>query len=141
MIRPFLGQLLSQSMQIEELLDAYDAGNSCRWCSFRSLTAAMKLFSDVSYELLHIQHSLHAYRLLPIERDFVKATEEALDFTGDILLRAGKQMIDRSGQLGHLQISNVVGAYRVATKALIADKGIGPAFGYRNDSLLRRFKQ
>ena len=100
MIRPFLGQLLSQSMQIEELLDAYDAGNSCRWCSFRSLTAAMKLFSDVSYELLHIQHSLPAYRLLPIERDFVKATEEALKFTGDVLLRAGKQMIDRAGQLG-----------------------------------------
>ncbi len=100
MIRPFLGQLLSQSMQIEELLDAYDAGNSCRWCSFRSLTAAMKLFSDVSYELLHIQHSLPAYRLLPIERDFVKATEETLEFTGDILLLAGKQMVDRSGQLG-----------------------------------------
>ena len=100
MIRPFLGQLLSQSMQIEEFLDAYDAGNNCRWCSFRSLTAAMKLFSDVSYELLHIQHSLPAYRLLPIDRDFVKATEEALEFTGDVLLRAGKQMIDRAGQLG-----------------------------------------
>ncbi|NQT03118.1 MAG: HPr family phosphocarrier protein [Planctomycetes bacterium] len=100
MIRPFLGQLLSQSMQIEELLDAYDAGNSCRWCSFRSLTATMKLFSDVSYELLHIQHSLPAYRLLPIDRDFVKATEEALEFTGDILSRAAKQMVARAEHLG-----------------------------------------
>ncbi|MHC4725884.1 MAG: HPr family phosphocarrier protein [Planctomycetota bacterium] len=99
LMRPFLGQLHSQSMQIEELLDAYDAGNSCRWCSFRSLTAAIKLFSDVSYELLHIQHSLPAYRLLPIERDFVKATEEALDFTGVILSRAGKQIISRAEQL------------------------------------------
>ena len=99
LIRPFLGQLLSQSMQIEELLDAYDAGNSCRWCSFRSLTAAMKLFSDVSYELLHIQHSLPAYRLLPVELDFVKATEGALGLTGAILSRAGKQMISRAEQL------------------------------------------
>ncbi len=103
LIRPFLGQLHSQAMQIEELLDAYDARNSCRWCSFRSITAALKLFSDVSYELLHIQHSLPAYRLLPIERDFVKATEEALNFTGKILSRAGKQMISRARQL-HLTI-------------------------------------
>lgn len=29
--RPLLGQLLSQSMQIEEFLDAYDARNNCRW--------------------------------------------------------------------------------------------------------------
>jgi len=100
LVRPFLGQLFSQSLQLEELLDAYDAGNSCRWCSFRSLTAAIKLFSDVSYELLHIQHSLPAYRLLPIERDFVKATEEALEFTGDVLSRAAKQMVVRAGQLG-----------------------------------------
>jgi len=100
LIRPFLGQLLSQSMQIEELLDAYDAGNSCRWCSFRSLTAAMKLFSDVSYELLHIQHSLPAYRLLPVELDFVKATEGALGLTGAILARAGKQMISRAEKIG-----------------------------------------
>jgi hypothetical protein len=100
MIRPFLGQFFSQSLQLEEFLDAYDAGNNCRWCSFRSLTAAIKLFSDVSYELLHIQHSLPAYRLLAIERDFVKATEEALEFTGGVLSRAAKQMVVRAGQLG-----------------------------------------
>ncbi len=100
LVRPFLGQLFSQALQLEELLDAYDAGNSCRWCSFRSLTAAIKLFSDVSYELLHIQHSLPAYRLLPIERDFVKATEEALEFTGGVLSQAAKQMVVRAGQLG-----------------------------------------
>ena len=58
--RPFLGEFLSQSVQIEELLDAYDARNNCQWCVFRSLTAATKLFSDVSYELLHIQHALPA---------------------------------------------------------------------------------
>ena len=100
MVRPFLGQLFSQSLQLEELLDAYDAGNNCRWCSFRLLTAAIKLFSDVSYELLHIQHALPAYRLLPIERDFVKATEEAIEFAGDVLSRAAKQMVVRAGQLG-----------------------------------------
>jgi len=88
MTRPFLGEFLSQSMQIEELLDTYDARNNCQWCTFRSLTAATKLFSDVSYELLHIRHAVPAYRLLTIDHDFVAATEHVLDFTGAVLARA-----------------------------------------------------
>lgn len=100
LMRPLLGELLSQSIQIEELLDAYDARNNCTWCQFRSLTAAIKLFTDVSYELLHIQHALPAYRLLPIEQDFVKATDQALVFTGDVLLRAASRMLTQAHQLG-----------------------------------------
>jgi hypothetical protein len=37
---------------------------------------------------------------LPIERDFVKATEEALEFTGGVLSRAAEQMVARASQLG-----------------------------------------
>jgi len=98
--RPLLGQLLSQSIQIEEFLDAYDARNNCRWCEFRSLIAAFKLFSDAGYELLHISHALPSYRLIAIEEDFVKATEQALGFVGEILLRIARQMLDRAEQLG-----------------------------------------
>jgi hypothetical protein len=92
-MRPLLGALHSQAMQLEELLDAYDARNNCRWCSFRSLVATIKLFSNVSYELLHIKHALPAYRLLTIEVDFAKATREVLAFTGDVLIRAASQML------------------------------------------------
>ncbi len=99
LVRSFLGEFFSQSLQMEELLDAYDASNNCKWCLFRSLTAAIKLFSDVSYELLHIQHALPAYRLLPIKGDFVKATKEILGFTGDILIKAAKQMFNRASEL------------------------------------------
>ncbi len=98
--RPLLGELLSQSIQIEEFLDAYGAKNNQRWCHFRSLIATIKLFSDVSYELLHIQHSLPAYRLLPIEQDFVKATEEAMTFTAKILLQAAIHIHSQALQLG-----------------------------------------
>jgi len=98
--RPLLGELLSKSAQVEEFLDAYGARNNRRWCMFRLLTATLKLFSDVGYELLHIQHALPAYRLLPIEQDFTKATEQALMFTGDVLLRAGAQMAGQAHQLG-----------------------------------------
>ncbi len=87
-------------MQLEELLDAYDARNNCRWCLFRSLIAAIKLFSDVSYELLHIQHALPAYRLLPIEHDFAKATQETLEFTGGVLMRAASQTLAIAGEIG-----------------------------------------
>ena len=59
--RSLLGELLSQSTQVEELLDAYGASHNCDWCEFRALTAAIKGFSDVSYELLHIRAVLPGY--------------------------------------------------------------------------------
>jgi len=100
LIRPLLGQLLWQYTQLEELLDAYYAASNCRWCLFRSLTAAIKLFADVSYELLHIRHTLPLYRLLPIEQDFAKATEQSLRFTGDVLLRTANQILNEADKLG-----------------------------------------
>ena len=100
MIRPLMGELLSQSAQLEELLDAYGAGSCCQWCGLRSLTAALKHFSDASYELLHIRHSLPTYCLLDIQQDFVKATEETLAFTAGVLRRKANRMLIIADQLG-----------------------------------------
>lgn len=100
MIRPLMGVLLSQSTQLEELLDAYGAGSCCQWCGFRSLTATLKHFSDASYELLHIRHSLPTYRLLEIERDFVRSTDETLAFTAGVLRRTAHQILMKADQLG-----------------------------------------
>jgi len=97
--RPFLGELLSQSGQLEELLDAYNARNNRQWCSFRSLTAAIKLFADVGYELLHIQHTLPNYKLLPIEQDFNKATNDTLQFVAGVLLTACNRILDEARKL------------------------------------------
>ena len=99
MIRPLIGALLSQSTQLEELLDFYGAGSNCQWCGFRSLTAAIKHFSDASYELLHIRYSLPLYRLLPIEKDFGKATEETLEFTVNVLKQAANQILIKAEML------------------------------------------
>ena len=98
--RPLLGELLSQSTQIEELLDAYGAKNNCNWCEFRSLTAAIKGFSDVSYELLHIRAVLPGYHLLSTGRDFLKSTEETLEFTSGTLLHAAEKMVIQAGKNG-----------------------------------------
>ncbi|MFC1793664.1 HPr family phosphocarrier protein [Planctomycetota bacterium] len=100
MIRPLIGDLLSQSTQVEELLDAYEAGSNCEWCGFRSLTAALKNFSEASYELLHIRYSLPKYRLLPIEQDFARATKETLEFTVNILKQVASQILTKAEQLG-----------------------------------------
>ena len=97
--RPLLGELLSQATQIEELLDSYGARNNCQWARFRSLTAAIKLFSNVSYELLHIQHSIPAYRLLEVKQDFADSTDQALKFTETTLLEAAKQLIAEAEKL------------------------------------------
>jgi hypothetical protein len=98
-IRPLMGELLSQSTQLEELLDAYGAGKNCKWCPLRSIVAGIKHFSDISYELLHILYSLPTYRLLPIDHDFVKATEETLEFTVGVLLHTADSILAKASEL------------------------------------------
>ncbi len=98
--RPLVADLLSQSAQVEELLDAYGARTNQQWSRFRSLTATAKLFASVAYEILHIQHSLPCYRLLPSERDFAAATAQSLALTQDILRRATRWILAQAARLG-----------------------------------------
>ena len=100
MTRPFLGDLLSQAIQVEEILDSYDAGKNCRWCRMRALTAAVKAHADLSYELLHIGHRVPSYRLIAGERDFGAATEQTLDFTSRILVKTAAEMTSLARSMG-----------------------------------------
>lgn len=97
--RPLLGELLSHATLMEELLDSYGARNNSKWGRFRSLTASIKLFSNVSYELLHIQHGIPHYRLLPVPQDFAKSTDEALRFTEQILREATRRLVGEAKAL------------------------------------------
>ncbi|MDH7598987.1 MAG: hypothetical protein QHH07_05055 [Sedimentisphaerales bacterium] len=98
--RPLLGELHAQAQQVEELLDAYDARNNCRWCRFRALTAALKIFSAAGYELIHIKHALPAYRLLPIGQDFLGSTDKTLIFIAKVLIKAAGQLVGQAQALG-----------------------------------------
>ncbi len=98
--RPLVADLLAQSAQVEELLDAYGARTNRKWSRFRSLTATAKLFASVSYEILHIQHSLPCYRLLPSGRDFAVATDQSLQNTRDILVRTAGWILAQTARLG-----------------------------------------
>lgn len=98
--RPLLGELLHQSTELEELLDAYGASNNERWRPYRSTVAAAKLFAKANYVLLHIRHSLAAYRLLPVEGDFAAETAEATVFAGRVLVRIARRIRSLAEPLG-----------------------------------------
>lgn len=103
--RPLLAELNSQATLVEELLDSYGAKNNRGWLPFRSVVAAIKLFTSVSYVLLHIRHAVPAYRLLPIPFDFVGDTEKALAFTDGVLMIAAGELLQeaRGLRLPHTQ--------------------------------------
>ena len=98
--RPFVGEMFSQSAQVEELLDAYGARHNLEWRPFRGLVATAKRFSDVHYILLHIRHALPSYRLQKIERELLKATTATLNFTGNAILRANIRLLVEADELG-----------------------------------------
>ncbi len=100
--RPLLGEILHQATELEELLDAYGAGNNDCWRMLRSTVAAIKLFANANYVLLHVQHSIPAYRLLDVEGDFAASTDEAILFTGETLLRISERFLHYARKLGLL---------------------------------------
>ena len=93
MTRPLLGELLAQSLQVEELLDSYDASRNCQWCRIRALTAATKAFADIGYELLHIRHRAWTYQLLSGPKDFTAATDKAIESTAGIIVGIARLVI------------------------------------------------
>lgn len=105
--RPLVGELLSYASQVEELLDSYGARNNCRWAPFRFFTATIKLFSNISYELLHIQYSLPHYHLLPVQQDFAKSTEQTLLIIEQILKKATQYLVDEAERL-KLPLSDII---------------------------------
>ena len=64
--RPLVAVILSEAIQLEELLDAYGALGNERWRRFRRVVAAMKLFARVHYSLLHLAHAAPQYQLFPV---------------------------------------------------------------------------
>lgn len=98
--RPLLGAILSESAQLEELLDSYGARQNRRWHKLRHLVALAKLFAAAGYKLLHIQHSITNYRLLQIDGDFEEDTRNTTLFTSDTMLNICAQLVREASTLG-----------------------------------------
>ncbi|MDP6634006.1 MAG: hypothetical protein QGG42_03840 [Phycisphaerae bacterium] len=97
--RQLIARILSQATQLVELLDRYGAHNNSKWRIYRLLMATVKGFAGVSYEMHHILSVLPSYRLIPVDRDFVGATEEALDFSNGVIRRSGMEMLAQAEEL------------------------------------------
>ncbi|MHC4873344.1 MAG: HPr family phosphocarrier protein [Planctomycetota bacterium] len=102
--RPLLGSLISEAAMLEEVLDAYGARNNRNWYPFRHLIAATKLFADLAYKVLHIQHSVENYCLPEVEGNMKKETDEALIMVGNVIMIIAERLMREAKKLN---MSNV----------------------------------
>jgi len=97
--RQLIARILSQAVQLVELLDRYGAHNNEKWRVYRLLVATVKGFAGISYEMHHVTSVLPSYRLLPIDRDFAGATKEALSFSNGVIMRSGIELLAQAEEL------------------------------------------
>ncbi len=95
----FLGDMLSQAIQLQELLDVYGAEKNDYWCAFRELIASLRVLTEVSYELVYIRHQISGLKLLQVEQDFRSATDEVLEYVGGLLVKAAQKMLEQTHEL------------------------------------------
>ncbi len=91
--RPLLSLILSESTQLEELLDAYGARCNQTWYSFRMHIAMLKNMSNAGYELLHLLHTVHSYDFEGQHHDFGNDTQGALNYAASFIFCSLKQLI------------------------------------------------
>ncbi|MFW5743969.1 MAG: HPr family phosphocarrier protein [Spirochaetota bacterium] len=95
--RDFLHRLNSGATRLQELLDHHGAQHSEFWFPFRESIAAAKLFSGVTYAVLHIRGSLGHYELISAESDCRARTDAAVDTLRDALVNAGRSVMEQAG--------------------------------------------
>lgn len=98
--RSYLTELLGESTQLEELLDAYGAANNSRWGRVRMRVATIRNFSQAGYELLHLVHAVGSYSLPTVAGDFSQSTAQALTFLADLLDCTLAQLLADAHELG-----------------------------------------
>lgn len=101
--RDFLIHLNQRATRLEELIDYYGAKRNETWFPFREAIAAAKLFSDVAYDVKHIEGALAHYDLKDIEGDFAAKTDWVIQVLKDALIGIAHNIIDQSRSRGLLQ--------------------------------------
>ncbi|MBO7741724.1 MAG: hypothetical protein J6S21_04145 [Victivallales bacterium] len=92
--RPLLSLLQAESMQLEELLDAYGAKSNQNWYRFRMHIAMLKNMSCAGYELLHLRHTCHTYDFEGTLKNFERDTDGALQYVTSFLFCALKHLLN-----------------------------------------------
>ena len=86
-------QLHTESTKVEELVDNFGAQYSNKWYPFREAIAAVKLFSSVCYNVLHIQEALARYRLIEVKGAFYADTKKTIAQLMDAVAGAARTLI------------------------------------------------
>lgn len=92
--RPLLGNLFSESAQLEELLDTYGAKHNGVWHRFRTQVAIIKNFSEAGYELLHLRHTIQGEAARDqLFSDFRTETGDALNYVRSFIFCAMRRLL------------------------------------------------
>lgn len=76
--RLVLGKIISESLKLEEMLDAFGAKENQNWYSFRRAIAAAKIFSRLLYIFSHLYSATPHYKLLKVDGDFTVDTYDVM---------------------------------------------------------------
>lgn len=98
--RRFLGRFHLEATWMEETLDGAGARKSDKWFPFREGVSAIKLFSSVTYDVLHVKKSSPHYNLLEIEEDFGQEVDRVLDDLYLSLVEISGYLIKRTRKYG-----------------------------------------
>lgn len=96
----YIRSLNTEATAIEQLIDNLGAQKNEKWYPFREAVAAVKLFSSVYYNLLHIHDALPRYRLLEIDGDFPFETTETLRLLRRAVISSAESMYRQAEKCG-----------------------------------------
>jgi hypothetical protein len=98
--RGYLQKLGAEAATMEEIVDGYGAQRNECWFAFREGIAAQKLFSEVAYDMLHIQNSVQSYTLLGTCSDLSRSTEKIRRMLKRAIIRVSRNLIKQARQIG-----------------------------------------
>ena len=96
--REFLNRLYGSTLRLQELVDHHGAQHNERWFPFRESIAAAKLFSTVTYILLHIRGSLERYELMSIDADCRQKADSMLATLKGALVRVSRGVLEQASR-------------------------------------------
>ena len=102
--RNYLRDVYIEATGMEEFIDGCGAQKNELWYPFREAVAAVKMFSHLYYDLLHIEEATPYYSLLSIDGDFEGEIRENLCIIKETIYSSAETLIERAKACGLYKI-------------------------------------
>ncbi len=99
-LRDLLSALYGEAARIEELADSHGAQTNEKWFPFRESVAAVKLFSTVTNEILHIKTGVSRYQLLGNDGDLERTTDSVVTAMRNAIETACRVVLEQLDRCG-----------------------------------------